>query len=262
MRIRISEEQHRDIRQWFVDFTEGFRSLDPEIQRNIEIKKLHTRKVCREILDIGEKLGLDGDELRLAEIIALLHDTGRFPQYAHYGTFKDSESENHASLGIRVIKDQNVLASLDELPREIILHAVTFHNRLALPGDGEEPFIFYQKLIRDADKLDIWRVVLDYYYRRDPARNNAIELDFPDSPGYSARVIQDLRNEKIVDMTHVRNMNDFKLLQMGWIFDINFTPTRERIAERRYLQRLRAVLPPSDEIDTILDKILGILLNC
>ncbi len=259
MSISVSREQLANIRQWFSDYTEGFQHDDAEIRQNIELKKTHTERVCREILDIGEALGLNADEQRLAEIIALLHDAGRFPQYVHYGTFKDSVAGNHALMGLEVIREHRLLDPLDATVRRIVLRAVRYHNRIALPEGEEQPFLFYEKLIRDADKLDVWKVVLDYYYREDRTRNNAIELDLPDTPGYSSSVVEDLRKKKIVDLKHVKNMNDFKLLQMGWIFDINFVPTRERIAERRYLQRLRAVLPPSEALDDILDLMLELL---
>ena len=259
MSIPVSKEQLDNIKQWFADYTQDFAHEDAEIRRNIDLKIHHTARVCREILYVGGALKLQEDELRLAEIIALLHDAGRFPQYVHYGTFKDSVAGNHALLGLEVIRDHKVLDALDPRAKAIVLRAIRYHNRIALPPAEEEPFLFYEKLIRDADKLDVWKVVLDYYYRTDRTRNNAIELDLPDTPGCSTSVLRDLQNKQIVDLAHVKNMNDFKLLQMGWIFDINFKPTREQIAERRYLQRLRAALPPSEKIDAILDTMLGIL---
>ncbi len=54
-----------------------------------------------------------------------------------------------------------------------------------------------------------------------------------------------------MDIAHVKNLNDFKLLQVGWIFDINFAPTFRDIRERRYLERIRSVLPESEQIDTV-----------
>lgn len=78
-----------------------------------------------------------------------------------------------------------------------------------------------------------------------------IELSLPDTPGISEDVRRDLLSGRVVNVSHVRNMNDFKLLQVGWVFDIDFEPSWKRIQERRYLERLRAVLPDSQEIDEI-----------
>jgi hypothetical protein len=45
--------------------------------------------------------------------------------------------------------------------------------------------------------------------------------------------------------------DDFKLLQMSWIFDINFKPTLRSVKSRRYLEMIRDVLPKSKEIRNI-----------
>ena len=52
-------------------------------------------------------------------------------------------------------------------------------------------------------------------------------------------------------MENVRTLTDFKLLQIGWVFDINFQPTLECVKDRHYLQMIRRVLPASEKIDTI-----------
>jgi len=53
----------------------------------------------------------------------------------------------------------------------------------------------------------------------------------------------------------VKNLNDFKLLQIGWIFDINFDITMQTIKSRRYLEMIRDVLPKSEKIQIIFENI-------
>lgn len=256
MNISINMEQVRTIEAWFESYTDSFAHENEEIRLNLDIKKGHSLRVCAEIRDLGKTLGLKDDALSLAELIGLLHDCGRFEQYVRYGTFKDSESADHAELGIAVLKEHGVLDTLGESERKIICRSIAWHNKKRLPQGEGEPFLFYEKLIRDADKLDIWKVVLDYYYRTVDERNNAIELDLPDTAGYSETVMADLQRKTIVNIKHIQNMNDFKLLQMGWIYDINFAPALQKIVERKYLQRIRAVLPPSGTIDDLLADML------
>jgi hypothetical protein len=244
-----------DIRDWFTGYVRSFKGGGETDRHTVILKEDHTYRVCDEIRDIGEQLGLPDGELRLAQMIALLHDVGRFEQYARYKTFVDGMSEDHAKLGVAILKRHDVLKRFDDADRELILRAIECHNRASLPlGEPERP-LFFIKLLRDADKLDIWKVVTDYYrYRRkNGARNSAIELDLPDSPGISDEVRSDLLNERIVDISHVRNLNDFKLLQVGWVFDINFDPTFRRVRDRRYLEMIRSVLPETGEIWEIFD---------
>ncbi len=247
----IGEKHFKEIKNWFTEYVRSFKDGNEIDRSNIVLKEDHTLRVCKEILYIGKKLGLDDNELRLAEIIALLHDIGRFEQYAVYNTFADRNSENHAALGIKVLKKYNVLNKLDTPTERLIFRIIDYHNRASLPPEEEEQSLFFMKLLRDADKLDILKVVTDYYHRKEGKRNKAIELDLPDTPGISEKVYQDLIHKRIVNANHMKNLNDFKLLQTGWIFDINFKPTLQCIKSRRYIEMIRKVLPETDEIREI-----------
>jgi len=259
MKISITRENLNELNYWFTTYVQTFQNNDPEIQQNIDMKEGHTKRVCKEIVTIGIQLGLNDDEQRLAEIIGLLHDIGRFEQYARYKTFMDKKSENHAELGIKILDKCDVLKSFDKPVQEIILQAIKHHNRPSLPLGETDRWLFYAKLIRDADKLDILKVVTDYYYQSQ--RNRAIELDLPDTPGFSEEVYRDLICKRTVDMKYVRNLNDIKLLQVGWIFDINFQPTIDSIIERGYLDMILGVLPKSKKMDEIFDVVHSSLVN-
>ena len=65
-------------------------------------------------------------------------------------------------------------------------------------------------------------------------------------------------NRELVDMKHVKNINDIKLLQAGWIYDINFKPTFDLIKERRYVEKIRAVFPEMNEINEIFNSIISL----
>ncbi len=228
---------------WFSGYLRRFETGDPTVQRNIDLKAEHTRRVCEAIRDIGGSLGLAPTDLCLAEISAWLHDIGRFQQYKQYGTFADSRSENHALLGARVIRDHHVLGGLDPAWADMIVRVVECHNLASLPETETESVLFYLKLLRDADKVDIWRVVTEYYCERGNSRNQAIELDLPDIDRISAPVFEALMNGNVVRMRDLRTLQDFKLLQIGWIYDLNFPRTFQIALERKYLEAIRKALP-------------------
>lgn len=56
---------------------------------------------------------------------------------------------------------------------------------------------------------------------------------------------------QIINNKHVKNLNDFKLLKAGWVFDFNFLPTFRFLQERNYLKRIQQVLPDTQEIRDI-----------
>lgn len=244
----IDQETFLELKTWFFVYVKSFQSENSEHQRNLDLKEDHTKRVCDEIKEIGNSLALNEEELRLAETIALLHDIGRFEQYHRYKTFSDIKSENHAALGIKVLSDNGVLNGLDPSTRELILCAISYHNRAKLPEGETGKCLFFIKLLRDADKLDIWRVVTDYYQRKNEPRNIALELELPDSPQISDKICADLMAEKSAHVKYMKTLNDFKLLQMGWIYDVNFQRTFQLIQERRYLEIIRDVLPHSKKV--------------
>jgi len=250
MEIILDRKIVSDLRGWFTEYVNRFKDHDKELQLNIEIKREHTERVTREIINIGKELSLNDNELNLAEIIALFHDIGRFQQYKRYKTFSDSRSENHAELGIKILKSANVLGMLNQDLQELVFCSIKYHNRPSLPDWETGSCLYYSRLIRDADKLDIWRVVTNYYHRNNNKRNIAIELELPDTPGISEEVYESIMNRQIVNIRNVRNINDIKLLQAGWIFDINFSPSFGYIKKRRYIELLRQALPESDKIDS------------
>jgi len=253
MKILVDQKSVVHLKKWFKNYVRTYKHNDRESQLNIDLKEDHTRRVGKEIVFLGKQLGLSDDELHLAEIIALLHDVGRFEQYARYRTFMDGKSEDHAELGIKILVKSGILKQFDAAIKEVILGAIRYHNRSSLPREGTKTFLFFSKLLRDADKLDIWKVVIDNYHRKDGKRNGALELDLPDTAGFSGEVYQDLINKRIVDLRHIKNLNDLKLLQASWVFDINFQPTFDCIRKRRYLEMIRDVLPKSKEMEEIFD---------
>lgn len=99
------------LKKWFHFYVKSYKSDDPERQRNLDLKEQHTRRVCREIKEIGKDLGLNEDERCLSEMIALFHDISRFEQYVRYNTFLDSRSLNHAEFGVKILREKGVLDS-------------------------------------------------------------------------------------------------------------------------------------------------------
>lgn len=240
------------IKAWFKDYVKEFYSGDPDVQENIYLKEMHTIRVCEAILEIGNSLGLSEQDISLAELSALLHDIGRFEQYKKYGTFSDFRSENHAELGAKVIRDSEILKDMEPDISEMIIRLVRFHNCAVLPKGEDDRFIFFLKLLRDADKIDIWKVVTEYYENSGQKRNQSIELDLSNNPDISAPVYQALMNRHVVNMSKLKTLNDFKMLQIGWVYDLNFPRTFEMVRENRFLERIRASMPPDfPELDRV-----------
>lgn len=253
----LSEENLRQLKAWFTKYVHSFYATEPVLRPDLVLKEKHSRRVGVQILNIGGKLGLGDNDLRIAETMGLLHDIGRFEQVTRYRTFSDRKSVDHAAMGLLVLQREKTLAALDEKTRQLIRKAISYHNRLGVPAEESPACLFYSRLLRDADKLDILALFADYYYIDEEKRSTIVELDLPDEPDVSPGVLKDLQQGKVVNMSHLKFLNDFKLLQLGWVYDINFQPTLQALHGHGYLQKIRATLPSSAAIDHIYAQMLS-----
>lgn len=256
----MEQRQLNELRDWFEDYVAGFYGDDEYINVNIKHKESHTQRVCREIRHIAERVGLSFPQRRVAEAVALFHDVGRFEQFVQFRTYHDAVSVRHALLGVQILKQERVLESLEESQQEWILKAIEHHADKQLPKDLDGPCLMYTQLIRDADKLDIYKVIMRYYERgKDDPLGANLGLGFPDPPDYSPHIVEKLLRGESIDYNELRSLNDMKLIQLGWIHDINFTVTLEQIKERRYLEMLMGFLPKKAETEAIGQKIFSIV---
>jgi len=236
---------------WFDGYVEPYLDTDQEGAGNIRLKIDHTRKVCEVMALLCEGENLSPGETRIALAVALLHDVGRFPQYRRWRTFRDSESDNHARLAIEVIRKENLLVGLDPTEQLLIEEAVRFHNLLELPGKFRSPDQLFIKLIRDADKLDIWRVFTELQNLPPDQRASAATLGFADLPEVvSAACLDSLAAGTIVRLDSVRTLNDLRLLQISWAYDLTCATARKILLERGYIPALAAPLPEREDIGT------------
>ncbi len=240
-----------ELRVWFDGYVEPFLRRDDAFRRNIEIKQEHTRRVCMEIVDLATSVGLGAEDIAFSEALALLHDVGRFEQFDRYGTFSDQKSENHAQLGIRILEENHVLDRLAPTKRDLFYRCIGNHNRLRLPKNETERCLFFSRLLRDADKLDIWRVVTDYHATSGRLRNPALELDLPRSPKISDKIADAVLACRLADIRDLQTYNDFKVLQMSWVFDLNFPRTFQLVDTRKYLEKTADSLPRNERVTSI-----------
>jgi len=247
----VTEEDLSVFQSWFSQYCRSFYAVNEEDQRNLALKEEHTRRVCDNMRCIANSLSLKGTETLLAEAVALFHDIGRFPQYAKYKTFRDGSSINHAILGAEVLCREGVLGILPEDEQQIILQAIKFHNAYALPDIGDDYRLLFMKLIRDADKLDIWRVFVEYLALPEKSRASAVGLGLPDVPEYSENLISHILSRRMASLSMLKTLNDFILMQLSWVYDLNFRISFILVKERNYLENLIAGLPPTETVGAL-----------
>jgi len=253
----VTEDNLTRIRAWFAEYCSTFYSDNEDDQRHFILKEEHTHNVCANIIRVAAEEGLESDRLLLAEATAILHDVGRFEQYHQFRTFRDSVSVDHAALGAEIIREIDLLADLFPHERDVVNHAVENHNAFLIPEDIQGDQLFFLKLLRDADKLDIWRVFIDNYELPSEKRSGVVELGFPNQAHCSAEVLDTIARKELVPLSMVTTLSDFKLLQLAWVYDLTFRESFRIIAERDLVRRLAATLPDDNGVYAAVDTVLN-----
>ncbi|MCR4745642.1 MAG: HD domain-containing protein [Lachnospiraceae bacterium] len=228
----------------FKDYISNYDCDDPQIKFKIE----HTYHVAELSWIIGASVdGMPQEYSDLCWLIGLLHDIGRFEQLKRYGTFSDSQSVDHAELGADILFKDGVIEQFFQKPitdmtleqeREIIELAIRNHNKYRMPEGLDEQQLFFCNVIRDADKIDIFRVVCETPFELRMCRED---------DGESAPAREEVMNA-VVNHTSVRklpNMTSFEATIMGcaMAFDIVFDKSREIIKSQRYLKQILTFEP-------------------
>lgn len=208
---------------------------DAQIVDGIILKEKHTWKVTANCKALAEHLGLNEHDVWLARMIGLFHDVGRFYQFTVYRTFNDALSENHAKLGLKVIADLPFMQKLSPDDLVTLKFAIGNHNAKEIAPTDNKRFLAFAKLIRDADKIDIYRVLKPY-------------LLPTDGTGCSSDFLELFIEGKQCDYTKMRTQDDRKLVRLMWVYDINFAWSLEQIIKQNYVEDIIAKLPQDDKM--------------
>jgi hypothetical protein len=190
--------------------------------------------------------------------VGLLHDIGRFEQFNAYRTYNDARSTNHGRLGLKALREHLILAELEQAEMSIIETAVEYHCVHEVPPALSGNRLKFTKLARDADKIDIFEVMVASYkeFKAHPEKFK-LEIEYPLSGGCSPEVLEAVAKGNKVEYKLLKTMNDVRLMQVGWVYDINFAASLVRIKKRGYLESLAEMLPEGPEIKAVVASVLA-----
>ncbi len=188
----------------FARYVEAYDATDPKIA----LKVAHTYRVAALCERIGGSVGVD--DPGLAWLCGMLHDIGRFEQVRVYGTFVDAHSVDHAQLGADLLFKEDLLERFvapDEwdnpADRQLLERAIRNHNRFRLEDGLDERTRTYCNVLRDADKIDIFRVNCEtplediYNLTTEELRSSAVGKGARDAFDGRTALLRSLKEEPI-----------------------------------------------------------------
>ena len=224
-------------------YVDSFRDGSGALPDMLRLKLEHTLCVVADARRIMSGEAWPEESRALGEACALLHDAGRYSQLKEFGTFQDTKSIDHAKRGVQVILEQAWLNELPASERKVIVASVALHNRRSLPPSLGSQLAAFTHLVRDADKLDIFRVMEVAVNDGSLERNPEIAWDLQVKGAPSPDVVDAISQGHSVNYAWVRTLADFVLIQVGWLIGgLHYGTSYRLAAERRTLEFREAFL--------------------
>ena len=218
-----------DAKKVFMDYAGRYDRTNSKI----ELKIVHTMEVDTVMKQLTDALRLSERMTYLAHLCAIFHDIGRFEQVKRYDTFLDHLSVNHADLACEVLQQENMLAELSEREQQMVLTAISNHNRLKIEDGLDEDTLLLCKLIRDADKSDIFRV----FACEDMVDTMGETLEQVSQETISDVMMQSIREHHCVKKEERRTGLDIWVGFLAFFFDMYFKESVQLNYERKYYRQ-------------------------
>ena len=223
MKINIEKAQEE-----FIKYTKKYDLENEHIKR----KQEHSIRVMKISKQIAEGLKLSQEEVEVATLIGLLHDIARFEQYARYATFEDLESIDHGDYGVQILEnDIRKYIETDKYDK-IIKLAVKNHNKYKIEDGLTEKEELFAKIIRDADKIDIFYESVDMFWKGKEEEVNNSKI--------SQSILEQFENNTQIKREKgkiIENLEEIVSV-IAFIFDINFKASFDILKKEDYINKI------------------------
>lgn len=218
--------------QVFKKYVAKYDVNDPKIA----LKIAHTYRVMERARSLARSLELNPEDIELASLIGLLHDIGRFEQLKRYNSYFDNQTVDHAKLGLEVLYNDNFILEFvdDEKLQKIIYKAIFNHNKYKIEEDLEKRELMHAKIIRDADKIDIFNTGLIESFEAFICTSEEIL----ENSTISEEVYQTFMENKSVLSSERKKPLDYWVSFLAMIFDLNYDYSYCYIYDRDYINKL------------------------
>lgn len=216
----------------FINYTKQYNLEDENISR----KQGHCLRVMECAKNIAILSNLTKEEIEIATLIGLLHDIGRFEEYKNKKEAKQNKFD-HAEYGIYILQKDEYIKNYikDEKYIQIIYKAIKNHNKYEIEkSDLTKKELLFCKLIRDADKLDIFYEGEYIYW------NNQKEVENIERSKISEYIKNQILAQKNIKITGKEKVDsiDKVLILLSFIYDINFKETFNIIKQKQYIDKI------------------------
>lgn len=241
-------------------FAEYVRNYDPSDEK-IKLKIDHTYRVAGLCQRIAESLGLSEPDVDIAWLLGMLHDIGRFEQIRRFGTFNDAQSVDHAEFGADLLfkeglirkfaegyyeecelaepenqEDEQIIKNNEHHNKDtgLLEMAIRQHNKYRVKEDLTERQRMFCDILRDADKVDIFKVNADipmeiiYDVTTEELKNGVITKEVLESFYKKETVLKSVRRSAV----------DHIVGHISLLFELVYKESYRQAKEQGYIYKL------------------------
>ena len=228
---------------YFDKYVSNYDMNDPDIN----YKYYHSYRVMNNMELLARCMNIPVKDVELAKYIGLLHDIGRFEQDKLYNSFLDKEMD-HGDYGVEVLIKENILShfDIDTKDYEVVYKAIKNHNKYQIEDNLTPRELYFSKLIRDADKLDILYAL---------SNEELKPIIYEDDTDINIDIKESFFNNKQIKRTNKETRNDNIVVVFSFLFDINYEITLDIIKSNKYCDKFYQRLKNKDLFKQYIDYI-------
>lgn len=206
----------------------------------VEVKIGHIMRVAENCRRIAISIKLEEEQIQLAELIGILHDIGRFEQYQIFDkntktkVLGNTKKFDHGEAGVEVLKKDDYIRKYikENTYDDIIYTAVYEHNKYELPKNLSKETELFCKMIKDADKLDIFYEAICVYWQ------DSKKIQEVEEGKLSEKMLENFYDYKLADNRNRVSEADQILRFASFIFDMNFPYSFEVLKENDFISKM------------------------
>lgn len=213
----------------------------------ISYKYYHSYRVMDNMVVLAKNMNFSYEDINLAKCIGLLHDIGRFEQFAKQQNFDDNLFD-HGDYGAKIIEETNILSAFNikETDYKVVYQAIKNHNKYEIDNSLNKRERLFSKMIRDADKLDILYAL----------NNSEIKsVIFEDDSVIRDKVKEAFFKNKAIKTDEYFTTNENIVTIFAFAYDINFNLSLDIIKHKNYYQRIYERLKDKKKFKIYIDYI-------
>lgn len=223
------------------DFFSLYNMTTGEVGVMCKRKAEHSREVAKNSLYLAKALKLNAYDRTLAWIIGYLHDFARFGQAVLTRSFKDSDKYNHAHIGAKLLFQrkmiEDIILNYDEVADEdkiVMKKAIYHHGDLSLPKKLTERERLFCEIIREADKIDIFRAIFEVGYKNMYGADKAQIAKTDISP----EIEEAFYNHSTADYKKRKTPADFLLAHQALFFGLTMRAGKRKVIVDGYFNKI------------------------